>query len=134
MALNCFELKIQCYCLKTEFQKIVKMSDTTFHDSRFFTKIWINVYDQSEKNYNVNKEIRIKTPMLRSDLCNFSDAYIVIKGVIVITNPDDAKRRCKCLTRLFMTQDSLLKYGLTFMINQKKITMLTKKLELRYQC
>ena len=40
----------------------------------------------------MNKEIRIKTPMLRSDLCNFSDAYIVVKGVIAANNPDDAKR------------------------------------------
>ena len=34
-------------------------------------KKWIEVYDQSEKNYNVNKEI--KTSMLRSDLCDYSD-------------------------------------------------------------
>ena len=39
-------------------------------------------YDQSEKNYNVNKEIRIKTSMLRSDLCDFSDVYIVVKGIL----------------------------------------------------
>ena len=31
---------------------------------------------------NVSKEIRIKTPMLRADLCDFSDAYIVLKGNI----------------------------------------------------
>ena len=30
--------------------------------------------------------------MLRSDLCDFSDAYIVVKGDIIVTNPDDAKR------------------------------------------
>ena len=59
---------------------------------RFVTKKWIEVYDQSEKNYNVNKEIRIKTPMLRSDLCDFSDAYIVVKGDITVTNPNNAKR------------------------------------------
>ena len=52
---------------------------------RFVTKKWIEVYDQSDKNYNVNKEIRIKTPMLRSDLCDFSDAYIVVKGDIIVT-------------------------------------------------
>ena len=45
-----------------------------------------------KKNYNVNKEIRIKTPMLRSDLCDFSDAYIVVKGEITVTNPNNAKR------------------------------------------
>ena len=48
------------------------------------TKEWIEVYDQSEKNYNPNKEIRIKTSMLRSDLCDFSDAYIVVKGTITV--------------------------------------------------
>ena len=47
---------------------------------RFVTKKWIEVYDPSEKYYNVNKEIRIKTPMLKSDLSDFSDAYIVVKG------------------------------------------------------
>ena len=53
------------------FQKIVNLFDTTFDDidlPSFATKKWIEVYDQSEKNYNVNKEIRIKTSMLRSML------------------------------------------------------------------
>ena len=44
------------------------------------------------KKYNVNKEIRIKTLMLRSDLCDFSEAYIVVKGIITVTEPDNAKR------------------------------------------
>ena len=44
------------------------------------------------KNYNVNKEIIIKAPMLRSDLCDFRDAYIVVKGNCFATNPDNAKR------------------------------------------
>ena len=56
---------------------------------RFVTKKWMEVYDQSEKNYNVNKEIRIKTSMLRSYLCDYSDAYIVVKGNITVTEPDD---------------------------------------------
>ena len=81
--------------MKMEFQKIVNLLDTTSDDKdlpRFVTKKWIEVYDQSEKNYSINKEIRIKTPMLRSDLCDFSDAYIVVKRTITVTNPDDAKR------------------------------------------
>ena len=71
-----------------EFQKITNVLDTTSDDKdlpRFVTKKWIKVYDQSEGNYNVNKEIRIKTSMLRSDLCDFSDAYIVVKGNITVT-------------------------------------------------
>ena len=59
---------------------------------RFVTKKWIEVYDQSRRDYWVNKEIRIKTPKLRSDLCNFSDSYIVLKGNIIVTNPNNAKR------------------------------------------
>ena len=71
-----------------EFQKITNFLDITSDDKdlpRFVTKKWIEVYDQSEGNYNVNKEIRIKTSMLRSDLCDFSDAYIVVKGNITVT-------------------------------------------------
>ena len=71
------------------------MLDTISDDKdlpRFVTKKWIEVYDQSEGNYNVKKEIRIKTPMLRSVLCDFSDAYIVLKGIISIENAsNDAK-------------------------------------------
>ena len=78
-----------------EFQKIVNLFNTIFDDKdlpRFVTKKWTEVCDQWEKNYNVNKEIRITKPMLRSDLRDFSDVYIVVKGVIAVTNPDDAKR------------------------------------------
>ena len=78
-----------------EFQKIVNFLETTSDDKdlpRFVTKKWIKFYDQSGGNYNVNKEIRIKTSMLRSDLCDFSDAYIVVKGDITVTNPNNAKR------------------------------------------
>ena len=49
-----------------------------------FTKKWIEVYDQSEKNYNRKKEIRIKASVIKSDLCDFSDAYIVVKGTITV--------------------------------------------------
>ena len=59
-----------------KFQKIVNLLDTTSDDNdlrKFVTKKWINVYNQSGKNQSVNKEIRIKTSMLRSDLCDFSE-------------------------------------------------------------
>ena len=78
-----------------EFQKIANFLDTILDDKesqKFVTKKWIEVYDQSEKNDSVSKEIRIKTPRLRSDLCDFSDSYIVVKGNIIVTNPDNAKR------------------------------------------
>ena len=71
-----------------EFQNIVNFLDTTSDNKdlpTFVTKKWIEVYDQSQENYDFNKEIRVKTPMLRSDLCDFSDAYIVVKGNITVT-------------------------------------------------
>ena len=71
-----------------EFQKIVNFIGTISDNKdlpTFVTKKWIEVYHQSEGNYNVNKAIRIKTSMLRSDLCDFSDSYIVVKGNITVT-------------------------------------------------
>ena len=79
-----------------EFQSIVNFLDTTSDDKdlpKFVTKKWIDFYDQSEGNYNVDKEIRIKTSLLRSDLCDFNDTYIFVKGKIIVTNPDNAKTK-----------------------------------------
>ena len=59
---------------------------------RFVAKKRIEIYDQSGKNYNVSKEIRIKTPILKSDLCDFSDVYIVVKEIITVADPENAKR------------------------------------------
>ena len=76
-----------------EFQKIVNFLDTP----RFVTKKWTEVYDQSGVNYDVNKEIRIKTSMLRSDLCDFSDGCIVVKGDITLEGDNDTNKRNKNL-------------------------------------
>ena len=79
---------------------IENFRDTTSDNKdlpRFVTKKWIEVYDQSEKNYNQNKEIRIKTLMLRSDLCDYSDACIVVKGDITLDGDNDANKRNKNL-------------------------------------
>ena len=81
-----------------EFQEIVNVLDITSDDKdlpRFVTKKWIQVYDQSEGNYDVNKEIRIKTLMLRSDLCDSNDAYIVVKGTITDGAPNNAQKKKK---------------------------------------
>ena len=68
-----------------EYQKIKNVLDNIPNKvPRFITKKWIEVYDQSGETYNTNKQIRFKTSMLRSDLCDFSDAYIVVKGVVTV--------------------------------------------------
>ena len=46
--------------------------------------------------YNENKSIRFKTPMLKSNLCDYSDVYILVKGTIIVTGPgvdNDANKR-----------------------------------------
>ena len=78
-----------------KFQKITNFLDITSENKdlpKLVTKKWIEVYDQSGGNHNPNKEIWIKTSMLRSDLCDYSDAYINVKGTITVTNPNDAKK------------------------------------------
>ena len=54
--------------------------------SKFVTREYIRVNSLSN-TYNENKSIRFKTPMLRSNLCNYSDAYILVKGTITVTAP-----------------------------------------------
>ena len=54
--------------------------------SKFITRKYIKVSSLS-KTYNENKSIRFKTSMLRSNLCDYSDAYILVKGTITVTAP-----------------------------------------------
>ena len=78
-----------------EFQKIENFLGTTSDNKdlpKFVTEKWVEVYDQSQKNYDVNKEIRIKTSMLRSDLCGYSDVYIVVEGTITVVRLNNTKR------------------------------------------
>ena len=63
MTLDCFEHKMWHHCIKMEFQKNANFLYITSDDKdlpKFVTKKWIEVYDQSGGNYNVNKETRIK--------------------------------------------------------------------------
>ena len=69
-----------------EYQKIMKLlGNISDKVPRFITKKWIEVHDKSGGAYNTNKQKRFKTPMLRSDLCDYSDAYIVVEGVLSVT-------------------------------------------------
>ena len=54
--------------------------------SKFVTREYVRVNSLSNA-YNENKSIRFKTPMLRSNLCDYSDAYILFKGTITVTAP-----------------------------------------------
>ena len=53
--------------------------------SKFRIKNWIEINDQSRGVYYTNSDIRFKTAMLKSSLCDYSDACILVKGRITTT-------------------------------------------------
>ena len=71
-----------------EYQKIANLIDdnTLNQPSKFIARHWIEINDKSRGVYNVNSQIKFKTTMLKSSLCDYSDAYILVKGTISINN------------------------------------------------
>ena len=69
-----------------EYQKIANLIDDASNQlSKFRTKTWVEINDESRGTYNVNSQIKFKTTMLKSSLCDYSDAYILVKERITIT-------------------------------------------------
>ena len=69
-----------------EYQKlIILLDDTTNQPSKYGTRNWIEINDESKGKYD-KSNITFKTSMRRSNLCDYSDAYILIKGTITVTN------------------------------------------------
>ena len=70
-----------------EYQKIANlMDDTSNQPSKFRTRNWVEINDESRGAYNVNSQIKFKTAILKSSLCDYSDAYILVKGAISVNN------------------------------------------------
>ena len=78
-----------------EYQKIANLlDDGSNQPSKFRTISWVEINDESRGTYNVNSQIKFKTAMLKSSLCDYGDAYILVKGKITITGAgDDAAAR-----------------------------------------
>ena len=60
------------------------IDDASNQPSKFRTKNWVEINDESRGTYNVNSKIKFKTTMLKFSLCDYSDAYILVKGTITI--------------------------------------------------
>ena len=70
------------------------IDDTSNQSSKFRTRNWVEINDESRGAYDVNSQIKFKTTMLKSSLCDCSDAYILVKGKITIAGAgDDAAAR-----------------------------------------
>ena len=73
-----------------EYQKITNLLDNKSNQpSKFRTKNWIEINDESRGMYNANSDTEFKTTMLKSSLCDYSDAYILVKGTITITGAEN---------------------------------------------
>ena len=71
------------------------LNDSTV--SKFVTKKLVGVNDLPSGQYSMNKNIRFKNSMLRSDLCDYSDAYVVVKETVTVTDTDNDNKRNKKL-------------------------------------
>ena len=68
-----------------EFQRIANLLDSASNKaSKFRTRNRVEINDDIRGAYSPNKQIRFKTAMLRSSLCDYSDAYILVKGNILV--------------------------------------------------
>ena len=68
-------------------QKIANfLSNVSNEPSKFRTKKWVEVLDESRETYAANTQMKFKTSMLRSSLCDYSDVYILVKGRISVNN------------------------------------------------
>ena len=63
-----------------EYQKIANLLESTSDNpSKFRTRNWIAINDESWGNY-ANGDIKFQTTMLRSSVCDYEDSYILVKG------------------------------------------------------
>ena len=70
-----------------EYKKIANLLDNALNQpSKFRTKGWVEINDESRGEYPVNRQTNFKTSVLRSSLCDYSDAYILVKGNISVND------------------------------------------------
>ena len=79
-----------------EYQKIINLSDNTPNQlTKFRTKSWVQINDDSRGNCNTNSQIKFKISLLKSSLCDYSHAQILVSRNITITGAgeDDAAKQ-----------------------------------------
>ena len=68
-----------------EYQKVINLLEKTPNQpTKFRTKKWVEINDESRGTYNTNSQIKFTTSMVRSSLCDYSDAYIIVSGTITV--------------------------------------------------
>ena len=70
-----------------EYQKIADLlNDGSIKPSKFRTRNWVEINDEARGTYSHNKQIKFKTSMLRSSLCDYRDAYILVMVNVSVNN------------------------------------------------
>ena len=70
-----------------EYQKIRNFLDNISNQlSKFKTKNWVEINDKSRGTCNTNSQIKFKTTMLKSSLCDYNDVFILVTGTITVPN------------------------------------------------
>ena len=83
-----------------EYQKIANLiDDASNQPSKFRTRNLVEINDESRGAYNANSQIKFKTTMLKSSLCDYSDAYILVKGTISANNTAAARAAANNINR-----------------------------------
>ena len=68
-----------------EYQKLIYLlNDTTNQPTKFTTKNLFEINDDAHGIYNTNSQIKFKTSMLKSNLYDYSDAYLLVTGIITL--------------------------------------------------
>ena len=62
------------------------LNDGSIKPSKFSARNWVEINDEERGAYSHNKQIKFKTSMLRSTLCDYGDAYILVKGNITVNH------------------------------------------------
>ena len=65
------------------------LDNTPNQSTKFRTKNWVEINDDSRGTYNMSIQIKFKILMLRTSLCDYSDTYILVSGIITITGAGD---------------------------------------------
>ena len=82
-----------------EYQKIINFIEKTPNQlSKFRTKNWVEINDDSCGTHNTNSQIKFKTLILKSSLCDYSDAYILVSRTITVaeqarSNPNNVDKK-----------------------------------------
>ena len=89
-----------------EHQKMLNLLYVS-SDSKFVTRNWNFVNDQSNPNYDIGNEIIDNTEVLKSNLCDYNDNYILVNGNVTIAEDIAARvafKYCepfiKCITKI----------------------------------